>query len=92
MILILDERISSRISMNEEIAKTNALVNMADDFEIACKIRAMVVAVEEKGTMDAEWIAWAKADWYNSTIAATDEFFGKRNHKESAEQKALRER
>lgn len=79
---------------NEEIAKTNALVNMADDFEIACKIRAMVAAVEEKGSADAEWIAWAKAkaDWYDPTVAATDEFFGKRDHRESAERKALRER
>lgn len=79
---------------NEEVTKTSALVNMADDFEIACKIRAMVAAVEEKGATDAEWIAWAKAkaDWYDPTVATTDEFFGKRKHRESAEQKALRER
>ena len=52
---------------------------MADDFKIACKIRAMVAAVEEKGTADAAWIAWAKvkADWYDPTVAAADEFFCK---------------
>lgn len=79
---------------NEEIAKTNALVNMANDFEIARKIRAMVAAAEQNGTADVEWVAWAKAkaDWYDPTVAARDKFFGKRNHKESAEKKVLKER
>ena len=79
---------------NEEITKTAALVNQANDFEIACKIRAMVAAAEANGTASEEWIAWAraKADWYDPTVAAEDEFFGKRNHKESPERKALRER
>lgn len=79
---------------NEEVAKTNALVNQANDFEIATKIRAMVAAAEANGSAGEEWIAWAKAkaDWFDPTVAATDEYFGKRNHKESAEKKALRER
>lgn len=82
---------------NEEIAKTNALVNQAEDYAIACKIRAMVEAVEAKETLDAEtlqWIAWAKAkaDWYDPTVAAPDVFFGKRNHSEGSGEKALRER
>ncbi len=79
---------------NEEVAKTNALVNMANDYEIACKIRAMVAAAEAQGSADAEWVAWAraKADWYDPTVAATDAYFGKRDHKESPDKKALKER
>ena len=79
---------------NEEVAKTNALVNQANDFEIAAKIRAMVAAAEATGSASEEWIAWAKAkaDWYDPLIAATDEHFGKRNHKETPEKKELRER
>ena len=79
---------------NVEVSKTNALVNMANDYEIACKIRAMVAAAEAQGSADAEWIAWAraKADWYDPTIAATDAYFGERDHKESPDKKALKER
>lgn len=81
---------------NEEVAKTNALVNQADDFEIATKIRAMTAAAEANGFASGEWIAWAKAkakaDWYDPLIAATDEYFGKRNHKEATEKKEPRER
>lgn len=82
---------------NEEVAKTNALVNQAEDYAIACKIRAMVEAVEAKETLDVEtlqWIAWAKAkaDWYDPTVAEPDVFFGKRNHSEGSGEKALRER
>lgn len=79
---------------NEEVAKTNALVNQANDFEIASRIRAMVAAAEANGTASEEWIAWAraKADWYDPTVAATDEYFGKRNHKETLEKKEPRER
>ena len=81
----------NRKRYNEEIIKTNALLNQADDYEIACKIRAMVTAVEQKGTADAQWIAWAKAkaDWFDPTVAARDKFFGRRNHKQSIVQKKL---
>lgn len=79
---------------NEEVAKTNELLNQVDDYEIACKIRAMVAVEERKGTADTEWIAWAKAkaDWFDPTVAASDKFFGRRNHKRGAEQKILKER
>lgn len=79
---------------NEEVAKTNALINQANDFEIATKIRAMVAAAEANGAASEEWIAWAKAkaDWYDPLIAATDEYFGKRDHKETPEKKEPRER
>lgn len=79
---------------NEEVAKTKALLNQANDFEIATKIRAMAAAAEANGSASEEWIAWAraKADWYDPTVAATDEFFGKRKHEESEDKKALREK
>ena len=79
---------------NEEVAKTNALVNQANDFEIATKIRAMVAAAKANGAASEEWIAWAKAkaDWYDPIIAAPDEYFGKRNHKENPEEKEPHER
>lgn len=79
---------------NAEITKTNKLVNQANDYEIACRIRAMADAAEANGSASEEWIAWvrAKADWYDPTVAAEDEFFGIRNHEESPERKALRER
>lgn len=79
---------------NEEVAKTNALINQANDFEIATKIRAIVAAAEANGSASEEWIAWAKAkaDWYDPLVAATDEYFGKRNHKEAPEKKEPRER
>ena len=70
---------------NIEVEKTLALENMSEDFETACKIRNLVKAVEEKGSSDTkvlQWISWAKAkaDWYDPTVAADDEFFGTREH------------
>ena len=78
----------------EEVAKTKALLNQANDFEIATKIRAMAAAAEANGSASEEWIAWAraKADWYDPTVSATAEFFGKREHEESEDKKALREK
>ena len=32
-----------------------------------------------------------KTDWYDPTVAANDEFFGKRDHSESAEHKRPKE-
>lgn len=34
----------------------------------------------------------AKADWYDPTVAAKDEFFGEREHEKSKEQKKLEKR
>jgi hypothetical protein len=78
---------------NIEVEKTKALLNQAEDYDIACKIRAMVAAAEERGNAGVEWIAWAKAkaDWFDTTVAAKDRFFGRRNHKLSAEKKLLKE-
>lgn len=81
-----------RQRLNDEVDQTLMLENLSEDYDISCKIRRYIAAVEASGTFDAktiEWITWAKnkADWYDPTIARVDEFFGKRNHKKNAEQK-----
>ncbi len=82
---------------NEEVELTLALENQAEDFAMACKIRALINEVQSKSDNDseiAEWIMWAKAkaDWYDPTVAAKDEFFGERKHEKSKEQKKLEKR
>ena len=82
---------------NEEVELTLALENQAEDFAMACKIRALINAVESKADNDSkisEWIMWAKAkaDWYDPTVAVKDKFFGEREHKKSKEQKKLEKR
>lgn len=75
-----------------EIQKTKELVNKAEDYRIACNIRAYIAAVGNNGSeTNAEWLAWAKgkADWYDPTIALEDEFLGKREHGKSKEEKEL---
>jgi hypothetical protein len=42
---------------NEEVAKTKALLNQANDFEIATKIRAMAAAAEANGSASKEQVA-----------------------------------
>ncbi len=66
-----------------EVERTVALTNLAQDYEMACKIRAFVAALESSGKgEDLKWIDWAKrkADWYDPIIAREDEFLGKREH------------
>lgn len=70
---------------NEEVDRLAALKREADDYQVACKIRAYVAAVESKPDLDPsqlEWIAWAKAkaDWYDPTMETVDPIFGKRDH------------
>ena len=80
---------------NQEIDRTISLVNEAEDFAIACKIRAYVSAVASKPNLsDKEkiWIEWAskKADWYDPSIALEDELLGTREHPKNNEAKALK--
>ena len=87
-------RNARRERYNQDVECTNALVNEAEDFEIACKIRAYISAVEQKETLaeeEAAWIEWAKlkADWYDPTVKRKDEFLGTREHSENKEQKKL---
>ena len=80
---------------NAEVERTIGLTNLAQDYDVARKIRAYISALESNETMDektATWIDWAKekADWFDPTIAETDELLGKREHKKSEDQKALK--
>lgn len=81
---------------NEEVARTLALENEAEDYDTACKIRALIAAIESREEISEsmqQWLSWAraKADWYDPTISAKDEFFGKRKHGQSAEEKKPKE-
>ena len=64
-------------------------MNAADDYAVACKIRAYVEAAKKAGINNAEWIAWAsaKADWYDPTIRAEDPSLGVRDHESDEERK-----
>lgn len=81
---------------NEEVDKTAALTNMAQDYDMACKIRAYINALEPKVEMKdektAEFIDWAKkkADWFDPTVAREDELFGEREHEKNENEKALK--
>ncbi|MBE6990235.1 MAG: hypothetical protein E7426_05770 [Ruminococcaceae bacterium] len=74
---------------NKEIDATEGLVNAAEDYAIACKIRAYIEAARKAGTKSAEWIAWAsaKADWYDPTVCTKDPYFGVRDHEADAKRK-----
>ena len=75
-----------------EILRTKELANKAEDYRIACDIRAYIAAVANSdAAIDSEWLSWAKrkADWYDPTIALEDEFLGKREHGKSKEEKEL---
>lgn len=81
-----------RKRFNEEVDRTIALTNMAQDYDTACKIRAIISALESAENIDEEtssWIDWAKkkAEWFDPTISRTDEFLGDRNHEECEERK-----
>ncbi len=70
---------------NEEVDRLTALKNEAADYQMACQIRAYVLAAESQPNLDPsqiEWIAWAKAkaDWYDPTTETVDPVFGKRKH------------
>ena len=88
------QRNARRERYNQEVDRTNALVHEAEDFEIACRIRAYVSAVEQRGELTEEgaaWVEWAKqkADWYDPVLKRKDEFFGTREHDKSKDQKKL---
>lgn len=76
---------------NEEIDKTIALLNAAEDYDKACKIRAYVEGLE-RNCDDVELIEWArkKADWFDPTIRRVDEVLGERKHEDKEEIKMLK--
>lgn len=77
---------------NEEVDRTIALTNLAQDYDTACKIRAFISALESAENIDEELIDWAKkkADWFDPIIARNDEVLGEREHEENEEQKTLK--
>lgn len=86
-----------RKQYNAEVDRTQALINLAEDYETACKIRSYIAAVEAvrpPSAETAEWLAWAKAkaDWYDPMVAAKDTYFGKREHEKSYDDKKLKYR
>lgn len=84
-------REEQRQRYNTEVDRTLALVNCAEDYEIACRIRTYVSAMEKAHSDQdiSEWASWAraKADWYDPTVAKEDELLGKREHEKSQESK-----
>lgn len=77
---------------NQEVEKVQALENEANDYDMACKIRAYISAVENKASIDEstlKWIEWAKAkaDWYDPTVASSDPDFGIRKHSQNKDSK-----
>lgn len=73
-----------------EIKKTKELVNIAEDYRLACDIRAYIAAVANSNSeVDKDWLEWAKrkADWYDPIVALEDDFLGKREHWKSKEEK-----
>ncbi|MEG2929856.1 MAG: hypothetical protein RR846_09970 [Oscillospiraceae bacterium] len=76
---------------NEEVDRTIALENLAEDYDTACKIRAYIEAYK-KSHLDediSEWVAWAnkKADWYDPTISKEDPLLGTREHEKGKDAK-----
>lgn len=77
----LDEE--RRLSYRTEFERTFALKELAEDYDIACKIRRYVTAVEASSSPSeatSAWVGWAraKADWYDPTVAKEDDVLGKR--------------
>ena len=74
---------------NKEIDYTEGLINAAEDYDSARKIRAYISAMKAAGKASPEWIEWAtaKADWLDPTIRAEDPYFGVREHEQSEEDK-----
>lgn len=70
------------------------MVNMADDYQIACRIRALLEAWKQKSDLseeEEEKIQWAsnKADWFDPVISREDGVFGVREHEKAQKEKTL---
>ena len=80
---------------NAEVDITNSLINEANDYEIACRIRRYVECVrsltDPSDQETQEWIDWAnkKADWFDPAVAREDPALGIRNHGLPPERKKL---
>ena len=85
------EELRKRTEMEKKM--TIELENKAEDYRVACDIRAYINALLIQGNEEItpEWIEWAKkkADWFDPIIAYEDEYLGKREHGKSKEEKDL---
>jgi hypothetical protein len=80
---------------DKEIEKTIALQNMALDYDMACKIRALGGAMKDHPDRFEDidkLLDWVnkKADWFDPTIARNDEYLGERNHEADEDRKRLK--
>ncbi len=81
-----------RNAKKNEAHKVKELLNLAEDYRIACEIRNYINAISSQDNLSNEmkdWIKWAskKADWFDPIIDKEDEILGKREHQESLENK-----
>ena len=81
-----------RNAKKNEAQKVKELLNLAEDYRIACEIRNYINAISCQDNLSNEmkdWIKWAskKADWFDPIIDKEDEILGKREHQESLENK-----
>lgn len=81
-----------RNAKKNEAQKVKKLLNLAEDYRIACEIRNYINAILSQDNLSNEmkdWIKWAnkKADWFDPIIDKEDEILGKREHEESLENK-----
>lgn len=77
-----------------EVSKTRELLNQSKDYQKACEIRSYIQAVTERKELDEDtrkWVEWAseKANWFDPTIVKEDDFFGKREHNKSEDEKDI---
>lgn len=76
-------------SFSREIERTEALLNQARDYDDACRIRTLILAVQKQlpsadpdlRQQFPEWAAWAsgKADWLDPTVDYGDPILGRRH-------------
>lgn len=81
-----------RNAKKDEAQKVKQLINLVEDYRIACEIRNYINAISNQNNLSNEmkdWIKWAnkKADWFDPIIDREDEILGKREHQESLENK-----
>ena len=81
-----------RNAKKNEAQKVKELLNLAEDYRIACEIRNYINAISNQNNLSDEmkdWIKWAskKADWFEPIIDKEDEILGKREHQEALENK-----
>lgn len=81
-----------RNAKKNEAQKVKELLNLVEDYRIACEIRNYINSISSQDNLSSEmkdWIKWAnkKADWFDPIIDREDEILGKREHQESLENK-----